>query len=354
MQSVSTAPVVTRVGIEVSEQSGQDCQTLRKALTPFQTASNGRAFLELVITAAPLALLWVVAIMLVRMEIWLGLILTVPAGGLLLRLFLIQHDCGHGSFFRRRSMNTLIGRSISLLTLTPYEDWRRSHGLHHATTGNLDRRGFGDIDTLTLEEYGRLSRTARWRYRLYRNPFVLFGIGPAYQFLIRHRVPANATRGGWRPWVSVAATNGAIAAWFAALAAIVDLGPLLLVQVPITLVAATAGIWLFYVQHQFTHATWARDGQWSFREAALRGSSHYDLPPVLRWFTANIGVHHVHHLCSTIPFYRMPEVLRSFPELTRSNRLGLRESLGTIRLALWHEAEGRLISFAEATRGGDH
>ena len=325
-----------------------DVRGLLKALTPFRAASDTRAGLELAITAAPLAALWISAVLLVRAEIWFGLFLTVPAGAFLLRLFLIQHDCGHGSFFRRRTANTLVGRIIGVFTLTPYDFWRRAHAHHHAGTGNLDRRGLGDVDTLTLTEYRRLSPSRRWLYRLYRNPAILFGLGPAWQFLLRHRVPAGLMREGWRPWSSAMVTNLAIAVFGVGMILIFGAAPFLLVQLPITLVAATLGMWLFYIQHQFERTSWERDAGWSFHEAALHGSSYYDLPPVLRWFSANIGVHHVHHLCSTIPFYRMPGVLRAFPELKTLGRLGLRESLGAIPLALWDEDSRRMISFRKA------
>jgi omega-6 fatty acid desaturase (delta-12 desaturase) len=328
-----------------------DGRLLSKAMTPYRIASDARAGVELAITAVPLLLLWAAALLLARAGMWAGLLLTVPAGAFLLRLFLIQHDCGHGSFFRTRRWNAWTGRAIGVLTFTPYEDWRHSHAAHHATTGNLDKRGAGDIDTLTLDEYRALSARKRWSYRLYRHPVVLFGIGPAYQFLLRHRVPAALARRGWRPWLGVMATNAAIAALCGALILLAGWKPFLLVQVPILLVAATSGVWLFYIQHQFPDTIWSRDERWSFHEAALQGSSYYDLPAPLRWITANIGAHHVHHLCSTIPFYRMPAVLRSFPELTRVGRIGMRDSLRTVRLTLWNEAGGRMISFRDAESG---
>ena len=190
--------------------------------------------------------------------------------------------------------------------------------MHHATSGNLDRRGIGDIDTLTVREYLARSRWGRLRYRLYRHPLVMFGIGPAYLFLLQHRLPVGLMRGGWRPWLSTMATNLAIAAIVAALIWLVGVRPFLLVHLPIMLLAASIGVWLFYVQHQFEDTVWADGQDWNMHEAALHGSSHYDLPAVLRWFTANIGMHHVHHLCSRIPFYRLPHVLRDHPELAAS------------------------------------
>jgi len=280
----------------------------------------------------------------------LTLLLALPAAGLLLRLFVLQHDCGHGSFFRTRAVNDWVGRVIGTLTLTPYDAWRRSHNAHHASSGNLDERGFGDIDTLTVREYLALPRWRRLRYRAYRHPLVMFGFGPAYLFLVRHRLPVGYMRKGWEPWISTMATNAATAALIVAMMWLVGAGPFLLVQLPIVLLAASMGVWLFYVQHQFEDTVWAEDPAWNLHEAALHGSSHYDLPPVLRWFTANIGVHHVHHLCSRIPFYRLPEVLRDHPELNETSRLTIKESLNSVRLVLWDEERQQLISFSELRR----
>jgi acyl-lipid omega-6 desaturase (Delta-12 desaturase) len=190
--------------------------------------------------------------------------------------------------------------------LDPYDFWRHTHAIHHASAGNLDNRGIGDADTLTVREYGALSRSGQLKYRLYRHPLVMFGIGPAYLFLLRHRLPMGLMRYGWQPWASTMATNLAIALIVAGMVWLIGLKAFLLVHLPITLLAAAAGVWLFYVQHQFEHTAWQRNGAWNLHEAALHGSSHYDLPALLRWFTANIGVHHVHHLCSRIPYYRKP------------------------------------------------
>lgn len=321
---------------------------LVKGLGPFRTPDTRRGLLELAITAVPLLALWITTMLLVKAGIWLGLLLAIPAGAFLLRLFLIQHDCGHGSFFRRRSANTWVGRVIGVLTLTPYDFWRQAHAHHHASTGNLDKRGLGDVDTLTLAEFRRLTPWGQRRYRLYRNPLVLFGLGPAFQFLLRHRVPAGLTHAGWRPWLSAMATNAAIVLLCVWLIWVFGFAAFALVHLPITLVAATIGVWLFYVQHQFHQTSWEQADQWNFHDAAMHGSSFYDLPPVLRWFSANVGVHHVHHLCSGIPFYRLPGVLRAFPELRSVSRVTLRESFAAVRLALWDEEGRRMISFKEA------
>jgi omega-6 fatty acid desaturase (delta-12 desaturase) len=247
-------------------------------------------------------------------------LLAVPAAGFLVRLFIIQHDCGHGSFFRHRLVNDLVGRVIGVFTLTPYDFWRRAHSIHHATSANLDRCGIGDVDTCTVHEYLALSRWRRFCYRLYRDSIIMFGIGPLYLFVLRHRLPFGLMRKGWTPWISTMATNGGIALVVAAMIWWVGVAPFLLVHLPITALGGAIGVSLFYVQHQFEHTVWAESRNWSFPDAALYGSSHYALPGVLRWFTANIGVHHVHHLCSRIPFYRLPLALRHHPDLANVGR----------------------------------
>lgn len=325
-----------------------NARELMKHLAPYREPRNTRSLVELAITVVPFLLLWLAIWAAVDAGYWIGLLLVVPAAGFLVRLFLIQHDCGHGSFFSYRPANDWVGRILGVLTLTPYDYWRHSHALHHAASGNLDHRGIGDIDTLTVSEFQARTPWRQRLYRLYRHPAVMFGIGPAYLFLLRHRLPMGLMRNGWRPWVSAMATNAAIALLAGLAIWLVGLVPFLLVHLPITFLAAAIGVWLFYVQHQFEETFWEHDGDWSFHEAALHGSSHYDLPPILRWFTANIGVHHVHHLSSRIPFYRLPEVLRDRPELHQVGRLTLLESLRSVRLVLWDEKKRRLVSFDEA------
>ena len=327
-----------------------DPRLVRAALASYARPSPARSVFELVVTAAPLAAFWALALVVVgRGWLW-GALLTVPAAAFLVRLFMIQHDCGHGAFFRNRSVNDWIGRAIGVLTLTPYDFWRRTHAIHHATSGNLDRRGLGDIDTLTVEEYIALPLRRRVGYRLYRHPLVMFGIGPAYLFLLRHRVPAGLMRAGWEPWLSAMATNLAIAAVVAALIWLLGAAAFAVVHLPIALLAASIGVWLFYVQHQFEHTSWDHAAAWVRHEAALHGSSHYDLPGILRWLTANIGLHHVHHLSSRIPYYRLPRVLRENPSLNDVNRLSLMQSFYCVRLVLWDEKRRRLITFRDARR----
>jgi omega-6 fatty acid desaturase (delta-12 desaturase) len=325
-----------------------DARAWTQILARYRQPHNGRGIVEIAITIVPLIVLWVLVWATLDLGYWLSLLLAVPAAGFLVRLFMIQHDCSHGAFFRQRHANDWIGRIIGVLTLTPYGFWRRTHAMHHASSGNLGRRGFGDVDTLTVQEYRTRSRWRRLRYRLYRHPFVMFGIGPAYLFLLQHRLPVGMMRNGWQPWLSTMATNFAIALIAAALIWIIGIKAFLLVHLPIMLLASSIGVWLFYVQHQFEHTIWQNDADWKLHDAALHGSSHYDLPALLRWFTANIGVHHVHHLCSRIPYYRLPRALRDYPELRGLGRLTLLQSFRCVRLVLWDERQRRLVSFREA------
>jgi len=334
------------------EALNRDISSWKRTLSAYRTPNSVRSIFELAITAIPFTLAWFLMYWgLTRGHVWIYWLLLLPAAGFLIRLFLIQHDCGHRAFFANRMANDWLGRVISVLTVTPYDYWRHAHAIHHATSGNLGRRGVGDVDTLTIAEYLARTRWTRLRYRAYRHPAVMFGIGPIFIFVFQNRFPAGFTH-QWRPWLSTMATNAALATAASLLIWAVGLRAFVLVHVPVLLCAAVVGVWLFYVQHQFESTYWARSETWNPHEAALRGSSHYDLPPVLRWFTANIGVHHVHHLSSLIPYYRLPEVLRDFPELRDIGRLTLVQSLKCVRLVLWDEENRRLVSFKELRRRG--
>ncbi|MGA0924604.1 MAG: fatty acid desaturase, partial [Lutimaribacter sp.] len=243
-----------------------------------------------------------------------------------------------------------IGRSLGVLTLTPYAVWQRTHAIHHASHGNLDARGIGDVTTLTVAEYQARGRFGRWLYRLYRNPVVLFVLGPAYLFLLQNRLPIGLMRAGWGYWVSAMGTNAMIALVLAALLWAGGWEAVLLIYLPCAISAATIGVWLFYVQHQFEQTHWSKGEDWQLHHAALEGSSHYVLPQPLRWLTGNIGIHHVHHLYSRIPFYRLPEVLRHHATLAEAQRLTIAESFATVRLHLWDEARGKLVSFSDLSR----
>ena len=332
--------------------SGQDgtaraAKTWIKVLSRYREPSVGRSVFELAVTLGPFVLLWGLAWWSLSVSYWGALALSLCNAAFLLRLFCIQHDCGHGAFFRSRTVSDWLGRVLGVLTLTPYDVWRRTHSIHHSASGNLGRRGIGDIHTMTVTEYNAQSRFQRLVYRLYRHPVVLFGLGPGYLFFLQNRVPVGLMD-SVKYWFSAMYTNAAI---LIALSVVFHFGgwaPILLIFLPTTLLAATAGMWLFFVQHQFEQTHWAEDAEWDMHEAALKGSSHYVLPAVLQWLSANIGIHHVHHLYSRIPFYRLPEVLREHVELATSNRMTIRESLASARLHLWDEQGKRLLTFAQA------
>ena len=312
-------------------------------LAEYRKPNNWRSLVELTVTILPFVMLWTAMSIVSEVNYLACLIIAIPAAGFLVRLFMIQHDCGHGSMFSHRAVNDWIGRSLAVLTLTPYDNWRQSHAHHHASSGNLDRRGIGDITTLTVKEYLALDRWRRLKYRLYRHPVVMFGFGPTYLFVFRNRFPDRTTNRD--DWISAMATNIAIGVLVSLMVAWLGWSHFLAIHGPITLIAASIGVWLFYVQHQFEDTLWVDKSYWSQEAAALRGSSYYLLPQPLAWFTANIGLHHIHHLSSRIPFYRLPEVLREWRDLDLVTPLTLRASLRCIYLALWDEDTRKLVSF---------
>lgn len=333
----------------------------REIVAAYQGPDTVRSVVEILLCVAPLALIWGLAWYAVAAGmIWVGLLLTVPASGFVLRLFIVQHDCGHGSLFRSRAANDWTGRLAGIITFTPYDCWRHWHASHHATSGDLDRRNLegivaqralgaeGAIATHTVAEYRALPPVWRAAYRIYRHPLALFGIGPAYLFGLEHRLPVGQMRSGWRPWASAMGTNAGIALFLGAVGWLGGWKAVLLVPAPTALLAATAGIWFFYVHHQFEHGYWARGEDWNAMDSAMRGSSHYDLPAPLAWISGNIGVHHVHHLNPRVPFYRLRGILRDHPELRALNRITLRESLGCAGLALWDQERQRLVGWTAA------
>ena len=316
-------------------------------LSKYREPDTVRSSVELGITLGLFVILWALAWRAMSISAWLTLAISICNAAFLLRLFAIQHDCGHNAFLKSRVLSDWLGRALGVVTLTPYDVWRRSHAMHHSSAGNLGRRGIGDVLTLTVAEYQGRTPLGRLLYRLYRHPLVLFGLGPGYLFFLQNRLPLGLTHQA-KYWVSSMGTNAVI---FLVLSIIVWFGglmPVFLIFLPSTLLAATAGMWLFYVQHQFEETHWDEDQDWDLHDAALHGSSHYVLPKPLQWLSANIGIHHVHHLYSRIPFYRLPEVLADHDELATSNRMTIRDSLRTARLHLWDEKSRRLVSFAEA------
>jgi omega-6 fatty acid desaturase (delta-12 desaturase) len=279
----------------------------------------------------------------------LVLALAVPAAGFLLRTFMVFHDCAHGSFLPSKRANAWLGRALGLLVWSPYLAWRHNHAVHHATAGDLDRRGVGDLHTLTVAEYRAASPGRRLGYRAFRNPLVMFGVGPVFALLLQPRLVSRSARPRMRH--SVLATNVALGAMVAGLCVLLGWREYLIVQMPATLVAGSAGVWLFYVQHQFEDTYWASAGDWSYADAALRGSSYLKLPKVLQFFTANIGLHHVHHLSARIPNYNLQSAHDDNLVFQAVPTLSLRDGLRAVRLKLWDPDRGRLVTFAEA-RGG--
>jgi len=291
----------------------------------------------------PYLALWGLMIWTLNISYWLTLTLAVVAAGFLVRLFIIFHDCGHGSFFKSRRANRWVEFFTGVLTFTPYGQWRHKHAMHHATSGDLDRRGAGEIWTLTVQEYLESSRWKRFAYRLARNPIVLFVIAPTYVFLVENRLPSRAV--GKREHLGVYWTNFALLAITVVMSLTIGIKAFVLIQLPVMILAGAAGVWLFYVQHQFEGVQWKRRKDWDYTEAALRGSSFYKLPKVLQWFTGNIGFHHIHHLSPAIPNYnlekchRASEIFREVPSVT------LWSSMKSLSYRLWDEQREKLVGY---------
>ncbi len=281
---------------------------------------------------------------------WLTLALAIPTAAFLVRLFMIQHDCGHGSYFTSKKARDAVGFVLGVLTLTPYHYWKKTHAYHHSHSGDLDFRGFGDIQTWTLKEYLSHSRYKRLSYRIYRNPIVLLSLGPAFHFFVKHRFPWDIPRSWRNAWLGVWYTNLTIALIVLVMTYTMGLGTFLMVQIPITLISCSTGVWLFYVQHQFEETYWHEHENWNYFDAALNGSSHLVLPRPLQWMTANIGIHHVHHLNSQIPFYKLEECMNSCKELQQATKITIRDSWHLFRLTLWDEENTRMITFGDLRR----
>jgi acyl-lipid omega-6 desaturase (Delta-12 desaturase) len=318
----------------------------RSVLAPYARPDVGRAFLDIVTSVLPYLALWVLMYLALDVSYLLVVILTVPAAGFLVRTYIVFHDCAHGSFLPSRRSNTWLGVICGLLTFTPFAKWRHEHAVHHGTAGDLDRRGVGDVHTLTVAEYRVLSRGRRLAYRLFRNPLVMFGIGPIYAVLLAPRWVSRGSRQRLRR--SVIATDIALAVLIGTLCWLVGWRDYLLIQMPAVLLAGSVGVWLFYVQHQFEDTYWQSSERWSYAEAALRGSSYLKLPRVLQFFTGNIGLHHVHHLSTRIPNYNLRRAHEENEIFHDVPTLSLWDGLRAVRFKLWDEAAGRLVTFAEA------
>ena len=321
----------------------------RETLAPFAVPCARRGALAVTTSLVPYLALTVAIYLTLGVSVAVTIALTVLAAGFLVRVFVIFHDCAHGSLMPSRRANQLVGTILGLLVLSPFTRWRHDHAVHHATAGDLDRRGVGDIVTLTVTEYRARSWRGRLGYRLTRNPLVMFGLGPIFAMIIGPRIVAKGARPRMRN--SVLATDAMLAALLAAAVWLIGWQHFLIVWAPAAMLAGSAGIWLFYVQHQFEDAYWQNGDAWSYDDAALQGSSHLKLPAVLRFFTGNIGLHHVHHLNAKIPNYHLPRAHAASPLFATVPTLTLWDGVRAVRFKLWDEQAGKLVTFRQARRG---
>ena len=315
----------------------------KEIVAKYQQPSTWRALWQIVNTLVPYALLWYLMYRSLAISWWLVLPLAALAGAFLVRIFIIFHDCGHGSFFKSRRANDAVGFIAGVLTFTPYYHWRWEHSIHHASAGHLDKRGIGDVWTMTVQEYLESSRWKRFAYRLARNPFVLFGLAPLFLFVVLQRLPAPEANPRERD--SVLWMNLTLLAFVAGLGWIFGLGAYLIIQLTVTMVTGAVGVWMFYVQHQFEDVYWERGKNWDFTAAALQGSSFYKLPRILQWFSGNIGFHHIHHLSPRIPNYNLQRCHEADPLFHQIKPLTLFSSLKSLTFRLWDEKRKQLVGY---------
>ncbi|EPZ53102.1 fatty acid desaturase [Alicyclobacillus acidoterrestris] len=317
----------------------------KEQLAPFQKSDTKKSIWQVINTVVPFLSLWTFAYLSLSISIWLGIAIAVVASGFFIRLFIIFHDCGHHSFFKSRRANEIVGIITGILTFFPYHQWKYEHAVHHATSGDLGRRGTGDMWTLTVKEYEQLPFVKRMVYRVYRNPFVMFGIGPIHLFFNQYRF--NRRGAGRKERVNTHITNFTLIAILTALSFILGWKGVLLVEGPILYLAGVIGIWLFYVQHQFEHTYFEESDKWDYVNAALQGSSFYKLPKILQWLTGNIGYHHVHHLGPRVPNYHLQKAHESTDLFRNVPSVTLTSSLGALRYRLWDEDSHRFVAFNE-------
>jgi omega-6 fatty acid desaturase (delta-12 desaturase) len=320
-------------------------KNLRKQVAPYEKANTKDSIKQIINTIVPFIILWVLAYQSLSISYFLTLGLAVLAGGFLIRIFIIFHDCCHHSFFKNRKANKIVGTITGVLTLFPYSQWQHDHSIHHATSSNLDKRGTGDIWVLTVDEYLAEPVWRRIAYRLYRNPLVMFGIGPTFVFLIKNRFNKKGAKTSEK--MNTYLTNALIAAAAAALCFTIGWEAFLLVQGPIFLISGSMGVWLFYVQHTFEDSYFEEDENWDYVKAAVEGSSFYKLPKPLQWLTGNIGYHHVHHLSPRVPNYRLEEAHNNTAPLQNIPTITLATSLQSLKFRLWDERSKKFVGYKE-------
>ena len=326
------------------KKTKRDTTTWKALVQQYQQPSLARAIWQIVDTLVPYAAVWYLMYLSLAWSWWITAALVVLASLLHIRTFIIFHDCCHGSFFKSNTANNIVGFITGVITFTPYHHWRWEHNIHHASSGDLDHRGVGDIWTMTVKEYLQASRWKRFSYRIVRNPVVLFGIAPAYLFIIWQRF--SMPKASARERMSVLLNNLALVGMAAALSSVFGLGTYLLLQFAIIVVSGAMGVWMFYVQHQFEDVYWERDADWDYTEAALKGSSYYKLPRILQWFTGNIGFHHIHHLSPRIPNYYLERCHNATPLFQEVKPITLLSSLKLINLRLWDEDNRKLVPWS--------
>jgi acyl-lipid omega-6 desaturase (Delta-12 desaturase) len=320
-------------------------KTLTKQVASFEKATTKESVWQLINTIVPFIILWILAYQSLSISYLLALVPIVIAAGYLTRIFIIFHDCTHSSFFKSRRANRVVGTIMGVLTLFPFDQWGHDHSVHHATSGNLDKRGTGDIWTLTVDEYREAPLKLRLAYRFYRNPFVMFGLGPIYVFLLKNRFNRKGARKKER--MNTYLVNVIIALVVAVLCLLAGWQSFLLVQGSIFMISGAAGIWLFYVQHTFEDSYFEEDKEWEYVKAAVEGSSFYKLPKVIQFLTGNIGYHHIHHLSPRVPNYRLEEIHNNIPELQHVPTISLTTSLKSLRFRLWDEERKNFVSFKD-------
>ncbi|MEW5846238.1 MAG: fatty acid desaturase [Bacteroidota bacterium] len=316
-----------------------------EVVSKYNYPDHPKSWWQVVNSVVPYIGLWVAMYYSLKVSYWLTLVLSLLAAGFLVRIFIIFHDCGHGSFFRSEKLNRLVGIPLGLLVFTPYHRWHRDHFIHHSTVGNLDKRGIGDVETLTVKEYLNLSKWGKIKYRMYRHPLFLFGIAPILLFLIQHRIPKSYMSFKQRMYVYL--SNAAIVGTIILLMWWIGWREYILIQLPVIYFASIAGVWLFYVQHQFDRVVWKRSQEWNYQSVALEGSSFLKLPTILQWFSGNIGYHHIHHLSPRIPNYKLQKCHEENEIFSSIKPLTFKEIMRAFKLRLWDEERNKLISFDE-------